>query len=139
MGSVNQVTLVGNLGSDPELKYTSGGRPVCNLSLATTYRPKAGPEQTEWHRITAWNTDAENCSKFLKKGRQIYVQGRLATRTYEKDGVRHKSTEVMAERIVFLAGPDKPANQQGTPPGPRAVPAPAPETQPLDEDDNVSW
>lgn len=142
MGSVNQVTLVGNLGADPELKYTASNKPVCNLSIATTYRPKEGQEQTEWHRVTAWNADAENCAKFLSKGRAVYIQGRLATRTYEKDGHRHKSTEIMAERVVFLGGPDKPANRQqpiARGPGPSPALATVPNGAPPDDDDNLPW
>lgn len=138
--SLNEVTLIGNLGQDPELKYTGKGAPVCNLSLATTYKPKEGPEHTEWHRVVAWRTDAENCVKYLKKGRQIMVRGRIATRVYEKDGQRRTATEIMAERIIFLGGNNGPANQQALPvPPPRAVPATVPEGAPGDDDDNLPW
>lgn len=138
--SLNEVTLIGNLGQDPELRYTGKGQPVCNLSLATTYKPKEGAEQTEWHRVVAWRTDAENCSKYLKKGRQIMVRGRIATRVYEKDGQRRTATEIMAERIIFLGGNNGPANQQALPaPTPRAALPPAQEGAPGDDDDNVPW
>lgn len=112
MGSVNKVILVGNLGADPELKYTaSTNMPVCNLSVATNERTKEG-EKVEWHRVTAWKETAENCAKYLAKGRSVYVEGRLSTRKWkDKDGVDRYSTEIMAERVVFLGGgEEKPAN-----------------------------
>jgi len=110
MGSVNKVILVGNLGADPELKYTPSNRPVCNLSVATNevWKDKSGQKQekTEWHRVNVWGEQAENCSKFLAKGRSVYVEGRLQTRSWDdKEGKKRYSTEVVAERVVFLGGP----------------------------------
>ena len=106
MGSVNKVILVGNLGADPELKYTPSNRPLCNLRIATTevYKDKAGQrqEKTEWHRVTVWGETAENCNKYLAKGRSVYVEGRLQTRSYDKDGQKHYATDVVADRVVFL-------------------------------------
>src|SRR5580704_10125348 len=106
MGSVNKVILIGNLGADPELKYTPSSRPLCNLRIATTdvYKDKAGQKQekTEWHRVTVWGDQAENCNKYLAKGRSVYVEGRLQTRTYDKDGQKHYATDVVADRVVFL-------------------------------------
>ena len=108
MGSVNKVILIGNLGADPELKYTPAGKAVCNLRLATTetWKDKSGAKQekTEWHRITVWGDTGENCSKYLAKGRSCYVEGRLETRSYEKDGQKHYSTDVVADKVVFLGG-----------------------------------
>jgi len=109
MGSVNKVILVGNLGADPELKYTPSNRPVCNLSVATNevWKDKDGKKQekTEWHRVNVWGEQAENCSKFLSKGRMVYVEGRLQTRSWDdKEGKKRYSTEVVAERVVFLGG-----------------------------------
>src|SRR3954469_21899547 len=108
MGSVNKVILVGNLGADPELKYTPSSRPVCNLRIATkeVYKDKGGQrqEKTEWHRITVWGDMAENCDKYLKKGRSVYVEGKLQTRSYDKDGQKHYTTDVVADRVVFLGG-----------------------------------
>ena len=109
MGSVNKVILVGNLGADPELKYTPSNRPVCNLSVATNevWKDKGGQKQerTEWHRVNVWGEQAENCSKFLAKGRMVYVEGRLQTRSWDdKDGKKRYSTEVVADRVVFLGG-----------------------------------
>src|SRR3954449_5753362 len=106
MGSVNKVILVGNLGADPELKYTPSQRPLCNLRIATTevFKDKSGQrqEKTEWHRVTVWGDSAENCSKYLAKGRSVYVEGRLQTRSYDKDGQKHYATDVVADRVVFL-------------------------------------
>jgi single-strand DNA-binding protein len=108
MGSVNKVILVGNLGADPELKYTPSSRAVCNLRIATTevFKDKGGQrqEKTEWHRVTVWGDQAENCSKYLAKGRSVYVEGRLQTRSYDKDGQKHYATDVVADRVVFLGG-----------------------------------
>jgi len=108
MGSVNKVILIGNLGADPELKYTPSSRALCNLRIATTevYKDKGGQrqEKTEWHRVTVWGDQAENCSKYLSKGRSVYVEGRLQTRSYDKDGQKHYATDVVATQVVFLGG-----------------------------------
>lgn len=106
MGSVNKVILVGNLGADPELKHTPSNRALCNLRIATTevFKDKSGQrqEKTEWHRVTVWGDQAENCSKYLSKGRSVYIEGRLQTRSYDKDGQKHYATDVVADRVVFL-------------------------------------
>jgi len=130
--SVNRVILIGNLGADPELKYTpNGARPVCSLRIATSevWKDKSGQKQekVEWHRVTVWGDQAEHCSKYLAKGRSVYVEGRLETRSWDdKDGSKRYSTEVVAERVKFLGGgKDKPAEPfAGTvpPPGDDDVP-----------------
>jgi single-strand DNA-binding protein len=106
MGSVNKVILIGNLGADPELKYTPSSRALCNLRIATTdvFKDKGGQrqERTEWHRVTVWGDAAENCSKYLSKGRSVYIEGRLQTRSYDKEGQKHYATDVVADRVVFL-------------------------------------
>jgi single-strand DNA-binding protein len=106
MGSVNKVILIGNLGADPELKYTPSSRALCNLRIATTevFKDKGGQrqEKTEWHRVTVWGDQAENCSKYLSKGRSVYIEGRLQTRSYDKEGQKHYATDVVADRVVFL-------------------------------------
>ena len=109
MGSVNKVILVGNLGADPELKYTPSNRPLCNLSVATNevFKDKSGArqERTEWHRVTVWGEQAETCSKYLAKGRSVYVEGRLQTRSWDdKEGKKRYSTDIVADRVVFLGG-----------------------------------
>jgi len=119
MGSVNKVILVGNLGADPELKYTPSSRPVCNLRIATTevFKDKGGQrqEKTEWHRITVWGDTAENAAKYLSKGRSVYIEGKLQTRSYDKDGQKHYSTEVVADRVVFLGGGGGEGRSEGAP------------------------
>jgi len=112
MGSVNKVILIGNLGADPELKYTPSSKAVCNLRLATNevWKDKSGEKQekVEWHRVTVWGDLAENCSKYLAKGRQVYVEGRLETRKWQdKDGNDKYSTEIQAHTVVFLGGKDE--------------------------------
>ena len=108
MAGVNKVILIGNLGRDPEMKYTSSGTPVCKLSLATTrsWTNKSGErtEETEWHRVTVWGKTAEHCNNYLAKGRSCYVEGRLRTASYEQDGVKKWSTEIVAETVQFLGG-----------------------------------
>ncbi len=102
MAGVNKAIIVGNLGRDPEVRRTQGGKAVCNLAVATTYKPSGGEEETEWHRVTVWGKDAEFAGKFLAKGRQVYVEGRLQTRSYEKDGVTKYATEIVAHTLQAL-------------------------------------
>ncbi len=97
------------MGADPELKYTPSNRPVCNLSVATneSFKDKSGQrqERTEWHRVTVWGEQAETCSKYLSKGRTVYVEGRLQTRSYDdKEGKKRYSTDIVADRVQFLGG-----------------------------------
>ena len=112
MGSVNSVFIVGHLGADPEVKYLQNNRAVCNLSVATseTWRDKQSgekKEKTEWHRVTCFGEQAENCGKFLAKGRLVAVQGKLQTRSYDKDGQKHYATDIVADRITFLGGGER--------------------------------
>lgn len=110
MSSVNKVILIGNMGQDPELKETSGGTAVCNISLATSSFVK-DEEKTEWHRVTLWDKTAENVAKYMKKGSKLYVEGRLQTRQWEDDdGNTRYATEVVAERVAFLDS--KPKDEQ---------------------------
>jgi single-strand DNA-binding protein len=110
MAGINKVILIGNLGRDPELRYTQGGTAVATLNLATTRSyTKQGSnervEETEWHRVVVWGKTAEFCNQYLTKGRQVYVEGRLQTRNYEdKEGIKRYSTEVVAETVQFLGG-----------------------------------
>lgn len=107
-GSVNKWIGIGNLGADVEVKYTPAGKPVANLSLACNevWKDKGGQKQerVEWVKVQVWGDQAENCGKYLSKGRSIYVEGRLQTRSYDKDGIKRYVTEVVAERVVFLGG-----------------------------------
>jgi single-strand DNA-binding protein len=106
MGTVNKAILVGNLGRDAEVRFTPSGQSVASFSIATTenWTSKDGEkkEQTEWHKIVLWGKSAETLQPYLTKGKQIYVEGRLQTRTWEKDGQKHYTTEVKADRIVLL-------------------------------------
>jgi len=107
--SVNKVILVGRLGQTPEVRYTPSGAAVGNFSIATneSWQDKTGQKQerTEWHKIVVWGKTAENCSQFLAKGRQVYVEGRLQTRQWQdKDGQTKYTTEVVAQTVQFLGG-----------------------------------
>jgi len=122
MAGVNKVILVGNLGADPELRYTNGGQAVAELRLATSrkWQGKDGAQQedTQWHRVVAWGKTAENCKQYLAKGRQVYVEGRLQTRKWQdRDGHDRWTTEVVAEQVVFLAGGAGGDRQQSLPGG----------------------
>ena len=120
MASVNKVIIVGNLGRDPEVRYTTSGQAVANFSVATsdrwTDKSSGQPqERTEWHRIVVWGKQAENCGKYLKKGRSVYIEGRLQTRDYAdpKDSTQKRYvTEIIASQIQFLGGRDS-ADDQG--------------------------
>ena len=110
MASVNKVILIGNLGADPEVRFTGGGQSVATLRMATTERwqDKSGQksERTEWHRVIVWGKQAELCKEYLSKGRSIYVEGRIQTREWtDKDGNKRYTTEVVAQRIQFLGSP----------------------------------
>lgn len=112
MAGVNKVILIGNLGADPELRYTSGGQAVADLRLATTssWTGKDGKRQeaTEWHRVVVWGKQAEHCKEYLSKGRQCYIEGRLQTRQWEdRDGNKRYTTEVVATVVQFLGGGGK--------------------------------
>jgi single-strand DNA-binding protein len=119
--SVNKVILVGNLGRDPEVRATPSGQSVCNFSLATTDRftDRAGQQrdQTDWHNVVVWGKQADLCGQYLKKGRQVYVEGRLTTRQYEaKDGTgKRYRTEVVAQRVQFLGGRPSAGFDDGVP------------------------
>lgn len=104
--SVNLVMVLGNLGQEPKVITTESGTTIANLSVATSHSTKKGDEWqelTEWHRVVAFGKTAENCGKFLRKGSKVFVQGRLQTRKYDKDGSTHYSTEIVADAVKFLS------------------------------------
>jgi single-strand DNA-binding protein len=115
MAGVNKVILVGNLGKDPEVRYTPSGQAVANFSIAVSenWTDKQGQKQerTEWVRIVVWGKAAENCGEYLSKGRQVFIEGRLQTREYtDKEGVKKYSTEVVANPVggvIFLSSGDR--------------------------------
>ena len=117
--SVNKVILVGNVGRDPETRHLDKGVAVSNFSLATTenYTSKTGEKvsTTEWHNIVAWRGLAEVVEKYVKKGSQLYIEGRLRTRTYEKDGIKHYATEIYADTIQLLGKREGQAEIPGQP------------------------
>lgn len=119
MSGINKVIIVGNLGRDPEIRYTQGGTAVTQLSVATTRsftRGEERVEETEWHRVVVWGKTAEHCGQYLTKGRQVYVEGRLQTRSWDdKDGNKRYATEIVAETVQFLGG--KPADARPAQPG----------------------
>ena len=106
MKSLNKVQLIGNLGKDPELKYTASGVAVENFSMATaeSWKDEAGEQhdKTEWHNIVAWRKLAEICGEWLTKGKRVYIEGKLQTRSWEKDGKKHYTTEIVAENMIML-------------------------------------
>ena len=109
MASVNKVILIGNLGADPEVRYTQGGQAVTELRMATSeqWTDKDGQrqERTEWHAVSVWGKTAELCGQYLAKGRKVYVEGRLESREYtDKEGVKRKVWEVRADKVTFLDG-----------------------------------
>ena len=118
--SINQVTIVGRLGQDPETKTINGSTPLCTFSVATTseFKDRNGGEQskTEWHRISVWGAQARPCSQYLHKGDRVCVLGSLRYSEYEQNGVKMKSTEIVARDVVFLS--DKQSNGS-TPPAPQ--------------------
>ena len=108
MSSVNKVILVGNLGADPEIRYTQGGKAVCNLRIATSenFNDRDGnrQERTEWHSVTVWGKQAETCGQYLAKGRKVYLEGRLQSREYtDREGVNRRAWDVVANNVVFLS------------------------------------
>ncbi|MCD6186670.1 MAG: single-stranded DNA-binding protein [Desulfuromusa sp.] len=112
--SVNKAILVGNLGKDPELRYTASGKAVATFSLATTssFKDREGNKQTEWHNIVAWGQLAEICGKYLHKGKQVYVEGRIQNRSYDdRDGNKRYISEVVVNEMQMLGSRDD--GQQG--------------------------
>jgi len=126
MASVNKVILVGNLGRDPEVRYTPDGSAVCNISIATTsaWKDKTSGElrkETEWHRIVFYNQRAEVAGEYLKKGRAVYVEGRLKTRKWQdkNSGQDRYTTEIIADQMQMLGGRDDNGDQQSAAPQPK--------------------
>ena len=106
MASVNKVFIMGHLGQDPELRYTQNQTAVATLNVATTEswnKDGQRQEQTEWHRVIVWSRQAENCAKYLSKGRAVFVEGRLQTRSWEdKNGQKRYTTEISATSVQFM-------------------------------------
>jgi len=129
--SVNKVILVGNVGKDPEVRYIEKNVGVANFTLATTergYTMQNGtqvPDKTEWHNIVAWRGLAELAEKYIKKGSQLYIEGKIQTRSWERDGIKRYTTEIYAESIQLLG-----RRQDGQESSYQAAAAPAPQQMP---------
>lgn len=111
---VNKVILVGRLGKDPEIRYTSAGAAVVNFSLATSehHTTKTGEkkERTEWHKVVVWGKHAELCNQYLRKGAQVYIEGKLQTREWVgRENLKHYTTEINAQSVQFLGGMERAA------------------------------
>ncbi|MDD3965359.1 MAG: single-stranded DNA-binding protein [Candidatus Moranbacteria bacterium] len=152
MASLNKVQLIGHLGRDPEVRYLPNGDPVANITIATSskYKNKAGElvEETEWHRVTFFGRLAEIAGEYLKKGRPVYIEGRIKTRKYtDKDGVEKYATDIIANEMQMLGdrghGDGKDAQQQASQPPRPSAPRPAPERQSVggfsDMDDDIPF
>jgi len=128
MASFNHAVVLGNLGRDPEVRYTQSGQAVASFSVATTDRwtDKDGgqKEKTEWHRITVWGKQAENCGQYLKKGSQCLVEGKLQTREWlDKEGKKNYTTEIVAKQVQFIGAKQSSSEpEKQSPPGDDELP-----------------
>ena len=109
MAAVNKAILIGNLGKDPEVRFTQSGRAVASFPIATTEswmdQESGRQERTEWHNIVVWGKQAESCGQYLSKGRQVYIEGSIRSRSYDdRDGNKRYITEIVAQRVQFLGG-----------------------------------
>ena len=122
MASVNKAILIGNLGGDPELRFTPTGLAVCNFTIATTekWRDKQTnemKESTNWHRIVLWDKQAELAKQYLTKGSSVYIEGRIETRSWDDNGVKKYMTEIVGQRLEFLSKRgDQPTGEHEAPP-----------------------
>ncbi len=140
MAGVNKVILVGRLGADPEVRYTSNGTAVASFRMATseswTNKDGQREERTEWHRIVAWRKLAEICGEYLSKGKQVYIEGRLQTREWEdRDGVKRWTTEITAQNMQMLGSP----GDQVRTDEPTAPPPPGDREAGVAEDDDIPF
>jgi len=132
---LNKAMIIGNLSRDPELRKTQTGNSIARLSVATnrTYFNKQTQErikETEWHKVTVWGKTADNCAEFLKKGSKVFIEGRLRTSSYEKEGVKRYVTEIIADNVTFLDS--KSASKQ-------EKSSPASDTEFFDSDDSIPF
>ncbi len=138
MSGLNKMLVIGNLGSDPEMRYTPNGNPVTSFSLATgrSYTTSSGErrDETEWFRVVAWNQLAEHCNQFLAKGRRVYVEGRLKSDTWTgQDGQTRFRNEIIANSVLFL---DKSGGGPGSEEG---APTPGRDEEPAGDADDLPW
>jgi len=139
--SLNRVLLIGNLGKDPEVRFTPGGRAVARFPIATSevWQDQEGQrqERTEWHNVVVWGKQAETCGQYLSKGRQVFLEGSIRSRQYDdKEGNKRYITEVIAQRVQFLGSRGDGGGQRGAAPSAgSSEPPPAP----LGEDDDIPF
>ena len=138
MAGLNKMLVIGNLGSDPEMRYTPNGNPVTSFSLATgrTYTTSSGErrQETEWFRVVAWNQLAERCNQYLTKGRRVYVEGRLKSDTWTgQDGQSRSRNEIIANMVLFL---DKSGGEPG---GEEGAPSPESKDEPMGDAEDLPW
>lgn len=137
---MNRVTLLGHIGNPPELKSVGTDGKVVNFSIATdeSYKDKSGKkiEKTEWHNIVAWGTLAETISKYFVKGSEILIEGKISTRSYEKDGVKHYSTEIVASNFEFTGGSKRDGSKTSSAASTNSAQNTAPVAVPAGNDDS---
>ena len=138
-GTVNKAILIGRLGADPELRYTSSGVAVVNFSIATDHgwKDDSGEwqDRTEWHNIVAWRDLAERCAEYLKKGQRVYIEGRLQTRSWEgQDGVKRYKTEIVARMMEMLEGRQSTSEEETPVPEPVQAFTAGPDEEEDDDD-----
>ena len=143
---LNKAALIGRLGRDPEVRYMPNGDAVCNFSIATseTWKDQHGQKQerTEWHNITLYRRMAEVAGQYLKKGSQVYIEGRIQSRKYTgKDGIERTASEIIGSEMKMLGGGNDSGQQntQHTPPAPPRRQAPAAPAQPVDDIDEIPF
>jgi len=142
MAGVNKAIVVGNLGNDPEIRYAANGSAIASISVATSDRWKdkntgEQQERTEWHRVKLFSRLAELAGEYLKKGSQVYIEGRIQTSKYQdKDGNDRWSTEIVAREMTFLGGRGGAGDSQGAPPADSSQRDPAPSS---DFDDDIPF
>ena len=141
MSSLNKVMLIGRLGKDPEIRYTAEGSPVANFSLATSevWTDKNGTrqERTEWHNIVAWTKLADLSKRYLAKGRQVYIEGRIRTREWDdRDGNKRRTTEIIASQMVLLGS--RPEGMEAGAPAPAPASRAIPESEPAFNDPGIT-
>lgn len=139
---LNKVLLIGNLGADPEIKYTPNGTAIANLNIATSENRKNNEgeweEKTEWHRVVAFSKQAETCKDYLHKGSRIYLEGRLQTRSWDDaNGQKHYMTEIVISNFLMLDGKpsDAPVRQKDNSPAPKGKPKQASDSFPEEDED----
>jgi len=143
MASLNKVMLIGNLGKDPEVRYTGSGTAVAGFSLATSDRIKnkngEWEDRTEWHNITLWGRLAEIAGEYLSKGKSVYIEGRLQTRKWQdRDGRDRYTTEVVGDKMIMLSGKGETGGKSGTGP-PEGHESPAYDEPSFNPDDDIPF